>query len=199
MADETSEPADLPPDAAVLWRNLSRPGHESAYLHHDGSLWHLKGTAVFLADAEACRLSYSIVCDSKWRTRACHVDGWIGARHVDVRVSIGPDLRWDRDGEEISAVAGSIDIDLNFSPSTNLLPIRRLNLQKGESAAVRAAWLRFPSLKLEPLEQTYTRTSEDRYLYVSRGGAFTAELTVDAAGFVTHYPGGWETERGEAS
>ena len=161
-------------DAAVLWRNISRPGHESAYIHHDGSLWHLKGTAVFLAERDACCLGYSIVCDSRWRTRACHVDGW------------------ERNDDIIAGVDAATDIDLNFSPSTNLLPIRRLNLAVGESADVKAAWLRFPSMRVELLEQTYTRTAENRYLYRSRGGAFTAELTVDQAGFVVMYPGGWE-------
>lgn len=179
-------------DAAVMWRNISRPGHESAYIHHDGSLWHLKGTAVFLAERDACCLGYSIVCDSRWRTRACHVDGWIGRRHVDVRISVRPDGRWERNDDIIAGVDGATDIDLNFSPSTNLLPIRRLNLAVGESADVKAAWLRFPSMRVELLEQTYTRTAENRYLYRSRGGAFTAELTVDQAGFVTMYPGGWE-------
>lgn len=193
-----SESISVAGDASVLWRNLSRAGHDSAYLHHDGSLWHLKGTAVFIADKDACRLGYSIVCDSSWKTRACHVDGWIGSRHVDVRISVDAESRWERDGEVIPAVAGAIDIDLNFSPATNLLPIRRLNLEPGESATVHAAWLRFPSLKLEPLEQTYTRTAEDRYLYRSRGGAFTAELIVDHVGFVKLYPGGWESVAGES-
>jgi hypothetical protein len=109
-----------------------------------------------------------------------------------MRISVGPESRWERNGEEAPDVAGAIDIDLNFSPATNLLPVRRLQLQLGESASVQAAWLRFPSLKLEKLEQTYTRTADDRYLYQSRGGAFTAELIVDAAGFPVLYPGGWE-------
>ena len=44
-----------------------------------------------------------------------------------------------------------------------------------------------PSLAVVPLEQTYTALGDGRVRYVS--GSFTAELTVDADGFVTHYPG----------
>jgi hypothetical protein len=89
-------------------------------------------------------------------------------------------------------VEGCIDLDLNFSPSTNLLPIRRLHLRIGEQAPVRAAWLRFPSLALEPLDQSYRRTGVTTYLYVSAGG--TAELRVNEAGFVTDYPNIWAHE-----
>ena len=50
----------------------------------------------------------------------------------------------DEWGADSRAVDGCRDIDLNFSPSTNVLPIRRLSLDVGDQAAVRAAWLRFP-------------------------------------------------------
>jgi hypothetical protein len=93
-------------------------------------------------------------------------------------------------------VEGCGDLDLNFSPSTNLLPIRRLNLAVGEEARVRAAWLRFPSFALEPLEQIYRRVDTTTYRYESAGAKFVTELKVNAAGFVTRYPNFWEVEVG---
>jgi hypothetical protein len=95
---------------------------------------------------------------------------------------------------EFPIVAGCTDLDLNFSPSTNLVPIRRLNLAVGEEAAVRAAWLRFPSFTLEPLDQHYRRLDETTWRYESAGGSFVAELQVNEAGFVTLYPGIWQAE-----
>lgn len=92
-------------------------------------------------------------------------------------------------------MAGCIDLDLNFSPSTNLLPIRRLGLAVGQEAAARAAWLRFPSFTLEPLDQRYRRIDAATYRYESAGG-FAADLAVDAAGVVTRYPGFCEVEVG---
>jgi hypothetical protein len=91
-------------------------------------------------------------------------------------------------------VAGSIDLDLNFSPSTNLLPIRRLHLSIGEQAQVQAAWLRFPGFTLEPLEQLYRRVDDVTYRYESAGGKFVADLKVNAVGFVTLYPKVWAAE-----
>jgi hypothetical protein len=91
-------------------------------------------------------------------------------------------------------VQGCLDVDLGFSPSTNLLPIRRLKLEIGARADVRAAWVRFPELTLELLEQSYTRLTEHTYLYESAGGEFKRELTVNADGFVVEYPGLWRDE-----
>jgi hypothetical protein len=99
---------------------------------------------------------------------------------------------WQLAGRECRAVGGCLDIDLAFSPSTNLLPIRRLNLRPGEAAEVRAAWLRFSELVLEPLDQVYHRIDQSSYRYESGGGAFVAILRTNAAGFVTSYPGLWE-------
>ena len=59
---------------------------------------------------------------------------------------------------------------------------------------VKAAWLRFPSFELEPLTQVYERLGEFKYRYLSRGGDFVTELTVNKAGFVTVYPQLWEVE-----
>ena len=86
------------------------------------------------------------------------------------------------------------DVDLAFSPATNLLPIRRLALAVGATATVRAAWVRVPELTVEVLEQVYTRLGPERYRYESADGAFQRELVVDATGFVLEYPGLWHAE-----
>lgn len=101
-------------------------------------------------------------------------------------------LRLSPGAVEIPAVAGCLDVDLAFTPATNILPLRRLGLAVGESREMTAAWIRFPNLSIEPLAQRYTRLDERRVRYESRGGAFTAELEVDELGLVVRYPPLWE-------
>ena len=79
----------------------------------------------------------------------------------------------------------------NCCTSTNLLPIRRLGLQVGQTAPIKAAWLRFPSFRFELLAQQYTCLDETTYHYESAGGQFIADLQVNQNGFVTGYPAGW--------
>ena len=174
--------------SAILWRRLDTPGLEACRLERPGPLWVLRGSAVFVYELRPCRLSYVVECDEQWRTSRATVDGWIDVEPVSIEIHADSTGRWTLNGEERLAVAGSIDIDLNFSPSTNLLPIRRLSLAIGQEAPVRAAWLRFPELTLEPLQQRYRRTGPGSYGYESGGGEFTADLEVDASGFVTEYP-----------
>jgi hypothetical protein len=116
-----------------------------------------------------------------------------------VSLEVGRDSagKWTVGGTPAAGLDGCDDIDLGFTPATNLLPIRRLRLAVGAKATVRAAWIRFPELTVEVLDQVYTRFAEDRYLYESGGGAFRRELIVDDIGFVVDYPGVW-TARGKS-
>jgi len=176
----------------ILWCRLDLPGHEACTVGvHEGG-WRLAGTAVFAHDEVPCELSYRIHCDPEWRTTSARVVGRIGGREVGLNVSTDGAGQWQVNGAASPAVDGCIDLDLGFSPSTNLLPIRRLSLEPGESAEVVAAWLPFPSLAFEPLPQVYRREGERMYRYASRGGAFVRTLEVDDVGFVTHYPGLWK-------
>lgn len=149
---------------------------------------------MFSHEQQPCRLTYQIVCDDTWRTLSAQVEGWIGKAVIDLQITTDSSQRWWSNGVEQPDIKGCTDIDLNFSPSTNLLPIRRLNLAIGEKAVVKAAWLRFPSFNLEVLPQTYQRLEETTYRYESAGGQFVAELKVDKIGFVLEYPGIWKSE-----
>lgn len=181
-------------EGSVLWRRLDKPGHEFARVSFTDSLWHLTGTAVFLHDNSPANLAYEILCDSDWQTRSGRVKGWVGGKTIEIELSTDSKRRWRLNGKETPEVAGSIDLDLNFSPSTNLLPIRRLVLGIGQAAEVRAAWLRFPNFTLEPLMQSYRRIDISKYRYESAGGRFVRDLEVNATGFVVHYPDFWQAE-----
>jgi hypothetical protein len=183
----------MPAPQLILWRWMDRPGHEAARLESVGGEWHLRGTSVLMHAEQPCRLDYHVVCDGAWRTRRAHVAGWVGGEDVNVTIE-AEDGRWRLNGAEVPEVGGCVDVDLNFSPSTNLLPIRRLGLEVGTEGAVSAAWLRFPGFHLERLDQTYRRTGERAYRYESADGAFVRDLDVDEAGFPTRYPGFWEAE-----
>lgn len=160
-------------EASVVWRALERPGYEHCRLFEDG----LEGDVVVVADGLPCTFLYRVRCDPSWRTVSAEVEGWLGTEPWSL--SFRPD-----------AFDGCIDADLGFTPSTNTLPIRRLNLGIGEEASVSAAWLRFPQLTLERLDQTYRRTGDRTYRYTSATG-FTGELEVDEHGLVVTYEGGW--------
>lgn len=184
----------------ILWRHLSAPGHETAKIYGDESEgWTIDGVSVFQHEGEPVRLDYLIECDAGWNTTFATVDGWVGDEIVEIEIVVDNEGQWLMNGELVSAVDNCTDIDLNFSPVTNTLPIRRLRLKVGETRVVKAAWLRFPSFQLELLEQTYTRIDEHTVRYETVSG-FAATLTVGENGLVIHYPDGWteETDNGQS-
>lgn len=180
--------------SSILWRGFVLPGHEACRLSSREAGWSLEGSAVFSHAGHPCRLDYQILCDAAWRTLSTQVKGWVGDHGIDIQIRTGPDGGWWLNETEQPDVRGCVDIDLNFSPSTNLLPVRRLGLAVGESAEVKAAWLRFPSFKLEPFPQRYSRLAETTYRYESTDGQFTAELKVSRSGLVIEYADLWKAE-----
>jgi len=167
-----------------IWQWLQRGGMERFEFLRDGDRRIFRGTILTFADRDSAEARYEIICDQEFRTRRAEVSlrTATGERTLQISVENG---RWHTNGRESAAVQGAIDIDLGWSPSTNALPIRRLNLAVGGSSGeFIAAWVRFPELTLEPLPQEYLRRSECVYRYSSRGGDFTAELQVDDEGIV---------------
>jgi uncharacterized protein len=143
-------------------------------------------------EGKPLRLEYMVLCDESWVTRSVRLSLTHGAASRELTLVADDQRRWWNEGEELSAVAGCVDIDISLSPSTNTLPIRRLSLSRGEAADVTAAWVRLPELRLEPLTQCYDRTGDRLYRYSSGGGAFTADIEVDELGLVVRYPPAWE-------
>jgi hypothetical protein len=180
----------------ILWRGIDRPGHEYCIVYRGREGWFVQGSAVFVHEQQPCCLDYVVACDPFWHSQTARVSGWIGNESLEINLEVDSEQGWLLNSVEQPVVHGCTDVDLNFSPSTNLLPIRRLNLAVGEEALVSAAWLRFPSLKLERLDQVYRRLGEHTYRYTSNDGEFTADLTVNSFGLVTSYPELWEEEAG---
>lgn len=187
---------DFPADSRMRWRRLDVPGTEEAHVARVDGGWRLTGALTVEEDGVAARLRYAIDCDAGWRTRAALVEGEADGRPVRFALAADGAGAWWREGVPLPALAGALDVDLGFTPATNTLPIRRLALAVGETRAVRSAWLRFPELRLAPLEQTYTREGERRYRYraLVDGAPFAARLDTDTFGRVRRYEGLWLAE-----
>lgn len=177
-------------ERAVVWRNLLTGGMEYFELRKHGDCHVLRGKVVsVLEPAQPLFISYEVMCDQEWHTREARIlQVNVGEQH-ELKIEVDG-TGWKVNGRPMPELEGCVDIDLSASPSTNTLPLRRLQLQRGESKRVIAAWVRFPSLEISPLEQTYKRLDHTRYWYESATG-FAAEIRVDACSVIFDYPGVW--------
>ncbi len=177
---------------SVMWKSLFQPGHEWFRLLNDDAGYKFLGTVVVsLRGKTPALIRYQIECDRDWRTRRVQVEQQTASDTRQLELECSGELKWFVNGRYEASLDGCQDVDIAASPSTNTLPIRRLHLEAGTGASVRAAWIQFPSLQVSVLEQNYRRLDESRYLYQS--ASFQAELTVDDVGLVITYAGGWET------
>lgn len=180
-------------DRLARWTRLDQPGREEARLQRTYLGWNLSGRVVVEEEGRDYALSYEVACDERWRTLFALVECRVGAETFGTTVQ-SQDGSWRLNGAEAYRDERVLDVDLAFTPATNTLPIRRLNLVAGESAEVHAAWLTFPEFELQSLDQVYARESDRTYRYSSNGGTFQRTLTVDEEGLIVEYPGLWRRE-----
>lgn len=172
---------------ALIWQALPADGAEHFGLWRDGDGWQLRGTVIVALAGAPYRIRYGVLCGADWRTQSVHVAVGSGSGERALHLEVDRAGRWSDRTRELPQLAGCLDVDLEITPATNTLPIRRLQLPLGGSASLVAAWVRFPGLTVEPLEQGYRRTGEHTYRYSDR-----YDLEVDDLGLVRRYAGIWK-------
>ncbi|MEO3928329.1 putative glycolipid-binding domain-containing protein [Micromonosporaceae bacterium B7E4] len=194
----------------LFWSRTDVPGADHTIVSDHRGLT-ARGTALAV-DPIAFTCRYALRTDEHWAAEglevSCEGAGWL--RTLRLERAAG---RWrastaeqgDLDAalvaagqpgaglpgtEEPERLAEAVDVDLSASPLFNTLPVRRLRLREaapGSSHRVVAVWVLVPSLQVVPAEQTYTVLEGGNVRFTSEG--FTADLTLDADGYVLHYPG----------
>jgi uncharacterized protein len=162
----------------VSWRGLDEWRAEAAEIEFlDGGGVSVRGVQL----GAGSRVDYSLHTDAAWRTMRFDVrcvDAGGAVRHLEI---LPGDL-----GEDV------VDVDLAFSPLTNLMPVRRSGLATDPGAEdFVMAWVSLPELEVSRSEQRYEHVRPGVVRYVDRGvhDGFKAELELDEDGLVVRYPG----------
>jgi hypothetical protein len=179
----------------IIWRRLDTPGHDTCRLARTDGGWRLEGMAVYRHEGVPASLAYTLDCDNAWWAREGLVRGWMGVHSIDFHVTRTAAGVWTINGRREPGLENCIDLDLGFTPSTNLTQLRRVALEVGQAADVPVAWLDVSAGTLDLLHQRYERRSAEVYRYEAPRFDYYAELLVNMAGFVEKYPNLWEVER----
>jgi uncharacterized protein len=194
----------------LLWDRLDTAGAEHVLID-DRTGFYARGTMI-AADPLPHTARYSVQADEGWASVRLEVNvagaGWLrsvrleraaGEWHVSAGEQGDLDAALANAGragaglpgcEEPERLVDALDVDLGNCPLTNTLPVRRLGLlgaAAGTSRTILAAWVLVPSLVVLPSRQTYTVLDAGHVRFAS--GDFSADLTIDPRGYVTHYPG----------
>jgi uncharacterized protein len=179
--------------ASAIWRRIDTPGHDACWLIRDQRSLMLDGAAIFKHAAGPARLAYRVMCDTDWRTVSGLVLGYIANRPVSFNIA-RQDSDWTLNGTVVPGLDQLDDLDLSFTPATNLLHLRRQNVLHGKTAKVPVAWLDIDTGTLTNLPQFYERRGTSRFWYQAPTVGYEGMLEFAPDGFIQNYPELWIEE-----
>lgn len=171
------------------WRALDRDGEDKCRLarHEDGYM--LVGHARFRDGSGWAALDYVVRCGPDWLTRSADVTGTLGGRGD----ALPHHLRGRALGAQRRAAARAFRLQrhrLLLHPGDQ--PDAAAPPARGRRLPVRAAWMRLPGPRLDPLDQSYTRERGGLVSYQAAQTGYEAQISVDPCGFPIRYPGLWQ-------
>jgi uncharacterized protein len=176
----------------IIWSNLTDTGLEYLYLSCGENKVFADGIVLGVREEIAYRILYQVRCDSMWRVREVFVKSLDENEQTINLTSDGLGNWTDESSTVISKFEGCLDVDISVTPLTNTLPIRRLNLNRGESAELKVVYVAVPEMQLSVERQRYRCVERNeagsKYKFESLDGEFTAIISVDADGLVEDYP-----------
>jgi len=134
-------------------------------------------------------IEYKLILNSKWESISVESSAVLITDTHHVRLQKQENGHWLVNGEINHELDGCIDTDIPNTPLTNTLPIKRLNLNIGESQIIDVVYLDILFNLVRPVKQRYTRLGQNEYKYENVPNDFEAVIKVDDQGFVINYPG----------
>jgi hypothetical protein len=180
--------------ADLGWMAERWPGLEHVIVTASAAGYRADGQLI-MAEEELVTVRYQLRCDADWRFTGLDISVTSAAGHRDLAVSADGAGSWTAGGQPRPDLSGCTDIDINCTPLTNTLPIRRIAWSPGDAHDLEVAYVSVPELEVRAVRQRYTlldageRSGGARYRYES--GSFRSDLRVDRDGWVTDYPGIW--------
>jgi hypothetical protein len=130
---------------------------------------------------------YTIRCDSLWRVRKLNIRSVETKKEISLKSDgLG---KWFDDLGTINDLNGAFDVDIEVTPFTNTLPIRRLNLKEKQTEEILVVYITVPGLGIFVDRQRYTcLIPNKRYRFEQVDTEFVQDIEVDKFGLVLIYP-----------
>jgi len=179
--------------SSMLWRRIDVPGHDACRLERADGGWRLEGAAAFRGIEGPTLLAYSVQCDALWRTVSGRVRGFAGERAVEA-VIVRRNSTWTLNGAPVPRLDHLLDLDLSFTPATNLQQLRRVSIVANASVSLPVAWFDADTGRLTELPQTYERRGPNAFWYQAPSVGYEGLLELAPNGFVRNYPNLWSAD-----
>jgi hypothetical protein len=120
----------------IVWEWLEEPGLEHVTIEARDKLIRVEGNIVSSFGGSPCHLRYRMTCTPLWQFKSIDVGMKRPGENRLMSLVRGDDGLWSLDGQARPDLAHCTDIDIEASPFTNTLPIRRLTFAAREAKQI---------------------------------------------------------------
>ena len=129
--------------ACASWRHVqAREGFEATFFRPQETGYCIEGHTTAVEQGEVWPVRYTISLDDNWITRGARIWRWAVHGEHETRLDADGLGHWEIDGTPRAEIDGCLDVDLESSACTNMIPLRRLELGVGQTATAPAAYVR---------------------------------------------------------
>lgn len=173
---------------SIVWEGLHLDTEEHCAVNYTDSGIVVRSEIEGWAGTKAVYVDYVLELNPNWTVKCIDIRFTVGAeaQHFDFKYT---GSGWvDNNGGDCAEFAECNYVDISLTPFTNSLAVNGLKLQDGQQAEVEVLYFDILAGQVRKDAQRYTRLTDGLYRFENEGGNFSADITVDADGFVTHYP-----------
>ncbi|MEE2853518.1 MAG: putative glycolipid-binding domain-containing protein [Actinomycetota bacterium] len=189
-----SDPSRRVWQAMLTWRAHDAPRMESVRVQVSGNRIKANGRIIAAATDThpAFGAYYDLLTDETGATKRLGMTVTLAERERVFSFARDEENMWlvtDHQGEHRAAYNGALDIDVEFSPFFNALPIRRLGLyERAASVTLPVVYVNMPEMSITADTVSYSSTGSLDAIKL-RSPISDTTVSVDDEGFIVDYPG----------
>jgi len=171
----------------LIWQGILFKSLEYFNLQSDDKSHSVTSKIIGSYEDKIYAVNYTISIDKNWIVQNFLIESEI---NNSKRILTGKRIRdqWEINNAVHPEFNNFPFIDISLTPFTNTLPINNLKLSENSSKKIDVIYIDVLNHHIRPVQQQYTRTAANKYLYENIETDFKAEISVDEKGLVTNYP-----------
>lgn len=173
----------------ILWTGREYYSLENCVVDDQENSAVISSTIIGSYDHKLYKVEYHIRTNAGWQTVLLEITSQVSNKTQMIKLEGDGNGNWTYNGKAAEHFKDCIDVDIAVTPFTNTLPIRRLQLQQGQSQEINVIYCDLLNQVIKPVRQKYTRLSGNEYQYENIPNDFEATIRVDESGLVVDYPG----------
>ncbi|WP_126651880.1 putative glycolipid-binding domain-containing protein [Chryseobacterium aureum] len=171
----------------LIWQGIYYQSLEYFNLQSDHHNYTVESKIIGCLEDKIYSIEYKINTDKDWIVQDFLIESEINTIKRTISGKRNQN-QWEINGVVNSKFNNFKFIDISLTPFTNTLPINHLKIPENNSQKIDVLYIDILKHQTRPVQQQYTRTAVNKYLYENIENDFKAEISVDESGLVSSYP-----------